>query len=180
MTGARRIARSTTPHLHRRNGIFHLRVRVPDVVRLKLGMCEVHRSLKTYNQVRARLLAAVLVPQVHEVFKMAATTTMDRLQLTALIRSNFEDLASEVDGGYLPRTDRENLFSAPLFRGCASPKRRFVAGKLKFKDDYFWIPMPPSRHVRSVGARPVDSSPWLILATYGGGSSGIEWTCAMV
>ena len=106
MTGARRTARNTTPHLHRRNGIFHLRVRVPDVVRLKLGMCEVHRSLKTYNLAKARLLAAVLVPRVQEVFQMAAMTTIDRLQLTSLLQSHFDQLATQADEGYLPRTDR--------------------------------------------------------------------------
>ncbi len=109
MTGARRTARNTTPHLHRRNGIFHLRVRVPDVVRLKLGMCEVHRSLKTYNLAKARLLAAVLVPRVQEVFQMAAMTKIDRLQLTSLLQSHFDQLATQADEGYLPRTDRPDL-----------------------------------------------------------------------
>lgn len=109
MTGVRRLVRTTSPHLHRRNGIFHLRVRVPDVVRLKLGMCEVHRSLKTYDKARARLLAAVLVPQVHEVFRMAATTTMDRVQLTALLHSHFEQLATEVDRGFVPESYQPDL-----------------------------------------------------------------------
>lgn len=72
MTEVRRAIRTTSSHLHRRNGIFHLRVRVPDVVRLKLGMCEIHKSLKTYDRARARLLAAALVPRVQEVFQMAA------------------------------------------------------------------------------------------------------------
>ena len=35
----------------------------------------------------------------------------------------------------------QKLFSAPVLRGCASPKRRFVPGKLEFRDDYFWIPV---------------------------------------
>lgn len=109
MTGDRRVARNTTLHLHRRNGIFHLRVRVPDVIRCKLGMCEVHRSLKTYDKARARLLAAVLVQQVQEVFRMAATTTMDRVQLTALLHSHFEQLATEVDRGFVPESYQPDL-----------------------------------------------------------------------
>lgn len=109
MTGDRRAKRSTTPHLQRRNGMFHLRVRVPDVIRRKLGMCEVNRSLKTYDRARARLLAAVLVPQVQEVFRMAMTTTMDREQLRSMLQSHFRDLAREVDGGFLPTGDRPDL-----------------------------------------------------------------------
>lgn len=105
MTGVRRGTRSTSPNLLRRNGIFHLRVRVPDAVRQKLGMCEVHRSLKTYDRVRARLLAAVLVPRVQEVFKMALVETIDRSELIALLQSHFANLAREVDGGYLPTSD---------------------------------------------------------------------------
>lgn len=84
-------------------------MRVPDAVRLKLGMCEVHRSLKTYSQARARLLAAVLVPHVQEVFRMAKANTMSRLQLTSLLRSYFDELASEVDGGFVPVSDQPEL-----------------------------------------------------------------------
>jgi hypothetical protein len=84
-------------------------MRVPDAVRLKLGMCEVHRSLKTYNQAKARLLAAFVVPRVQEVFRMAMIPTLDRLQLTALLQSHFEELAAEVDRGHLSTSDHPEL-----------------------------------------------------------------------
>ncbi|MBU0792130.1 MAG: site-specific integrase, partial [Gammaproteobacteria bacterium] len=80
-------------------------MRIPDVVRRKLGICEVHRSLKTYDRAKARLLAAVLVPRLQEIFRMATATTMDREQLTALLQSHFHDLANEVDSGYLPTSE---------------------------------------------------------------------------
>ncbi len=40
---------------------------------------------------------------------MAAITTVDRVQLTALLYSHFEQLATEVDGGFVPESNQPDL-----------------------------------------------------------------------
>jgi len=48
---------SRVPHLQRRHGTFHLRVRVPDDLRLRVGLREVRRSLHVHTFAEARPLA---------------------------------------------------------------------------------------------------------------------------
>ena len=58
------------PHLQRRNGIFHLRMRVPRDVWLRVGLREVRRSLATYSPREAQTLAAIYVARLKGVFEM--------------------------------------------------------------------------------------------------------------
>jgi hypothetical protein len=80
------------PHLQRRNGIFYLRVRVPDELKLRIGMLEVRRSLKTYAPARARLLAAIYVPRVMEAFEMLRANEFTRDDARAFVLACFNDL----------------------------------------------------------------------------------------
>lgn len=55
-------------HLERRSGIFGLRVRVPDDIRLLVGMVEVRRSLRTHDPFQARVQSALCAARLFEVF----------------------------------------------------------------------------------------------------------------
>lgn len=55
--GAAALSGSRTPHLQRRQGTYHLRVRVPDELRLRVGLLEVRRSLRVHTLSEARPLA---------------------------------------------------------------------------------------------------------------------------
>lgn len=90
------------PHLQRRNGIFHLRVRVPDDLKLRVGKLEVRRSFQTYAPARARLLAAIYVPRVMEAFRMIRTQDFTRSDAKALVLSCFDDLRMEMEEGFVP------------------------------------------------------------------------------
>src|SRR4051812_8948208 len=90
------------PHLQCRNGIYHLRVRVPDDLKLRVGMLEVTRSLRTYQPSRARLLAAIYVPQLMEAFAMVRANEFSRDDARALVVSCFNDLKAEVEDGFVP------------------------------------------------------------------------------
>lgn len=95
------------PHLQRRNGVYHLRMRVPDAVRPRLGRCEVRRSLATYNVGRARTLAARYAARVLEAFEMIRSEEFSREDARTLVVSCFSDLNVEMEaqGGFVPSTD---------------------------------------------------------------------------
>jgi integrase len=95
---------SRTPHLQRRNGIFHLRVRVPQELRLRIGLREVRRSLHTYSGTKARLLVAIYVPRLRRTFDMLETGNVTREHVQSRIRNCFTDLKRTVDDGYCPTT----------------------------------------------------------------------------
>lgn len=83
---------SHVPHLQRRNGIYHLRVRVPNELRLRVGMLEVTRSLKTPVLQKARLFAAIFGPRVMEAFAMIKSGDFSRddaRQLVGVVRLTF-------------------------------------------------------------------------------------------
>lgn len=101
MTGAR------LPYLERRAGIWTLRVRVPDGVKLRVGLLEVRRSLRTHSAERACLLAATLVARLQEIFRMASTDMVTKVQVQALIERCFAGLQSETEGYALTFADPE-------------------------------------------------------------------------
>ena len=104
---------SRAPHLNRRNGIYHLRMRVPDRLRERIRRQEVCKSLQTYSYPLARRLAASVSTKVQETFEMIDQNTNITLdQARKLIESCFDDIRREVDlqGPYDPWTnepDRE-------------------------------------------------------------------------
>jgi hypothetical protein len=77
------------PHLQRRNGIYHLRLRVPDELRLRVGLREIRRSLQTYSDSKARLLAAIYVPRVRSAIEMLKAGEFSRENAQRLIRGCF-------------------------------------------------------------------------------------------
>ena len=91
MTGAR------LPYLERRQGMWNLRVRVPDSAKLRVGMLEVRRSLRTYSSERARLLAAPIVAQLQEIFRMALAEPISKEEVRALIERCFRGLSTATE-----------------------------------------------------------------------------------
>lgn len=81
-------------HLERRQGIFGLRVRVPDDIRPLVGMVEVRRSLRTYDPFRARIQSAVYSARLFEVFAMARSNqaTLDRDEVRAMVADCFREV----------------------------------------------------------------------------------------
>lgn len=81
-----------SPHLQRRNGIFHLRMRVPDRLRPRLERIEINRSLKTYSSMTARKLSANVLVSLQETLTMVEND----IQITpekarAMVQSCFEE-----------------------------------------------------------------------------------------
>lgn len=97
------------PHLQRRNGIFHFRMRVPEALQLRVGLVEVRKSLRTYNPSEARLLAAKCAVRVTEAFEMIKAAEFSKEDGRRLVEAVFKDLTAEVDDGFLPRSDRPDL-----------------------------------------------------------------------
>jgi integrase len=97
------------PHLQRRNGIFHLRLRVPDELRLRIGLREVRQTLRTHSATRATLLASIYIPRVREVFEVLRTEDFTKEYAQELLRSRFDDLFRVADRGYIPYTNCPDL-----------------------------------------------------------------------
>lgn len=97
------------PHLQRRNGIFHLRVRVPDELRLRIGLREVRRTLRTHSPTRASFLASIYVPRVREVFEMLRTKDFTKEHALVMLRSRFADLRRIAERGYIPSSNFPDL-----------------------------------------------------------------------
>ena len=107
--GRAAVSGSHVPHLQRRDGIYHLRVRVPDGLRLRVGMLEVTRSLRTSVPTRARLLAAIYGPRVMEAFGVIKSGEFSKDDARQLVRSCFDDLAAETEDGFVPSTEWPEL-----------------------------------------------------------------------
>lgn len=97
------------PHLQRRNGVFHFRMRVPAALQLRVGLVEVVRSLRTFNPSKARLLAARCAMRVTEAFEVIKSQELTRDDTRRLVQNAFVSLAAEVDDGYCPATSRPDL-----------------------------------------------------------------------
>jgi len=96
------------PHLQRRNGIYHLRMRVPDRLRPRVERMEVNRSLKTYSSVIARRLAAEVSAQVQETFEVIdKNSEISPTEARNLLQACFQDLSVAIDQGQplVPMTD---------------------------------------------------------------------------
>ena len=100
---------SHVPHLQRRHGTFHLRVRVPDDLRLRIGLREVRRSLRVHTFAEARPLALRYAARVMEVFDMLRTHELARAEVQALVQACFADLAAQVDDGFTPTSAAPEL-----------------------------------------------------------------------
>jgi len=100
---------SRVPHLQRRNGTYHLRVRVPDELRLRVGLREVRRSLGVHTFAEARPLALRYATRVMEVFTMARSQPMTKTAVQELVQACFHDLSRHVEGGFIPKTDSPHL-----------------------------------------------------------------------
>ena len=107
--GPAAVSGSQASHLQRRNGVYHLRLRVPDGLRLRLGMVEVKRSLQTYSSERARLLAAICVPRLRKVFSMVDGSDFSREHLRGLVQGCFDGMRLQVEDGYLPTSSEPEL-----------------------------------------------------------------------
>lgn len=100
---------SHVPHLQRRQGAYHLRVRVPDRLRVRVGLREVRRSLRVHTFAQARPLALKYAARVMEVFEMAQSQELTRDQVLVLIQRCFDDLAAQMDDGYVPKGERPDV-----------------------------------------------------------------------
>lgn len=101
-----RMSGTGAPHLQRRNGAFHVRVRVPSDVRLRLGMGEVCRSLGSCSYARAKSLAAIFAGRLKEAFVVIVGEGLDQAKARELVRGCFRDLIAETEryGGFVPST----------------------------------------------------------------------------
>lgn len=97
------------PHLQRRQGTYHLRVRVPDDLRVRIGLREVRRSLRVHTFAQARPLALTYAARVLEVFQVARATDLTRQEIVDLIRTCFAELATQVDDGFAPTSSFPDL-----------------------------------------------------------------------
>lgn len=107
--GCAALSGSHAPHLQRRNGIFHLRVRVPDDLRRRIGLREIKRSLLTYSSTKARLLVAIYVPRLRRTFEMVRADEFSREDAQSLVRKSFGDLKGAIEDGYRPSTNFPDL-----------------------------------------------------------------------
>jgi integrase len=100
---------SRPQHLQRRIGTFHLRVRVPNDLRARVGLLEVRRSLRVHTLAEARPLALALAARVLEIFDVLKQVTLSKEDSRALIDAAFADLHQQADGGYVPATSEPDL-----------------------------------------------------------------------
>lgn len=88
------------PHLQRRNGIFHFRMRVPDDLRETIGAREIKRSLGTYSSSTARLIALRCSASILKSFEMMRHQSASKETARKIIASVFAELAAVADDGY--------------------------------------------------------------------------------
>lgn len=88
---------SRLPYLERRNGTCNLRVRVPDRLKLRVGLLEVRRFLRIYSAGTARLLAVQLIAQVQEIFRMAEAQALTKDEIRRLIDRCFQRLCAHTE-----------------------------------------------------------------------------------
>lgn len=96
------------PHLECRQGIWTLRVRVPEDVRLRVGLSEVRRSLKTRSFEQAQQLAARHVSRLKDLFDLAHDTTLSGAEIQALAQNYFKNLAPQA-AMFRPTTSEPSL-----------------------------------------------------------------------
>ncbi|CAN5380532.1 hypothetical protein BH10PSE3_BH10PSE3_07630 [soil metagenome] len=89
--------------------MYHLRVRVPDGLKARVGMLEVRRSLNVYDPRAARLLALRYSARVFEVFEMAINQSLTTAQIQSLIVDAFHDLRKPADRGLTFTSEQYDL-----------------------------------------------------------------------
>lgn len=102
---------SRSPHLQRRNGVYHLRIRVPDALRSQVGKTELVRSLRTYSLQKARPLAALLTALVMETFEMIKLAEMTTHDARKLVQNCFVQVmaAEDNNSSFTPRSSEIDL-----------------------------------------------------------------------
>ncbi len=85
------------PHLCRRNGIFHFKMRVPASIKSQLGLSEISRSLRTYSKSEARISAAHAAARLKRIWSMLQNTEFSREIGLQIINEMFVDIQSKVD-----------------------------------------------------------------------------------
>lgn len=93
---------SHVPHLQYRQGTYHLRMRVPDDLRSRVGMSEVTRSLRTGSFSKANRLVTRYAARLKETFEVLNQANYTKERARSLIQACFADLAKETDGGFIP------------------------------------------------------------------------------
>jgi hypothetical protein len=96
------VSGSRVPHLQIRQGIYRLRMRVPDDLRSRIGMLEVTRSLQTSSLPKAHRLVTAYSARLAGAFNMLRSDNYTKERARAVIQACFRDLAQEADGGLSP------------------------------------------------------------------------------
>lgn len=100
------------PHLQRRNGVYHLRMRVPDRLRERVGRLEVRKSLRTYSPSLARELAATVSARLREAFMtIEEDTNVTPEKARELMHACFVEARREADlrPPFVPETDNPEM-----------------------------------------------------------------------
>lgn len=120
-----------SPHLQRRNGVYHLRIRVPDALRPQVGKTELVRSLRTYSLLKARPLAALLTALVMETFEMIKLTEMTTHDARKLVQNCFVQVIATEEGNssFTPRSS-EIDFEIREQRVLAEDYRTYLRGQI--------------------------------------------------
>lgn len=100
--GRAALSGSHVPHLQYRQGTYHLRMRVPDDLRSRVGMSEVTRSLRTGSFSKAHRLVTRYAARLKETFEVLTNTNYTKERARSLIQHCFADLAKETDRGFIP------------------------------------------------------------------------------
>ena len=98
MSGAR------PQHLQLRHGTYHLRVRVPDDLRARVGLSEVRRSLNAHTLSTARPLALKYAARLMEVFQMLRESDISKEHARRWVAKCFADMAADAEKGFRPET----------------------------------------------------------------------------
>jgi integrase len=95
------------PHLQRRDGVYYLRLRVPDALRSLVGKTEIVKSLRTASLRDARPRSALLTALVMEAFEVIKTSEMTANDAKRLIQSCFVQAIAEQEEQprFVPQTN---------------------------------------------------------------------------
>ena len=94
-------------HLQRRDGIFHLRMRVPDDVRQMIGQREIRRSLGSCGIRTARRLVAIYAARILEAFEMVRILGNDQENVAKVMQHCLGDIVAQTEDydRFRPRTN---------------------------------------------------------------------------
>ena len=84
-------------HLQRRDGIFHLRMRVPEDLRQMIGQREIRRSLGSCGVRRARCLVAICAARILEAFEMVRMLGNDQENAVKVMQHCFRDIVAQTE-----------------------------------------------------------------------------------